>query len=90
MKRAVSRRVDTLTNAFESVLRVGSKPNTNGYITYPSVARNLCAEHRVVNNSASSVDEDGKHTNNIEWFWAHLKSTIEREMARRDVIFNIC
>lgn len=79
LQRVPNRTINTLTRTFEGVISIGSLLHTDGYPTYPSVAENLCISHRVVNHSRSFVAEDGTHTNNIEGFWAHLKSSMRKE-----------
>jgi len=56
---------------------------TNGYT---SIARNLNFRHHIINNTESFRTEDGTHTNNIEGFGGHMKSTMKKE---NDVFFGM-
>ncbi|KAG0423579.1 hypothetical protein DMUE_6139, partial [Dictyocoela muelleri] len=47
---------------------------TDGYPSYPSVARRLGVEHKIVSHSEGFKAPDGTHINNIESLWATLKS----------------
>lgn len=51
----------------------------DGYPSTPGLAGNLYLDHHVVNHSMGFRSPDGKHTNNIESFWSHLKSSMRRE-----------
>ncbi|KCZ77790.1 hypothetical protein H311_01194, partial [Anncaliia algerae PRA109] len=79
LKRVVNRQIDTLTRALIGYVSVGSVFCTDGYPSYPSVARNLGIEHHVVNHSIGFVSPDGTHTNNIEGFWSTLKSEMRKQ-----------
>lgn len=79
LKRVENRQVVTLTRLFESVICVESKLYSDGYPSYPGVARNLGIDHNVCNHTHGFVAEDGTHTNNIEGFWSHLKSSMRKE-----------
>ena len=79
IKRVPNRQSETLRTTLEGVVRVGSILCTDGYPSYPSVAANLSCLHRIVNHSEGFVSQDGTHTNNIESFWSHLKSTMRKE-----------
>ncbi|KAG0438105.1 hypothetical protein DMUE_3302 [Dictyocoela muelleri] len=79
LKRLPDRRISTITQALEGIVHVGSILCSDGYPSYPAVAENLCLEHRVVNHSRDFVNEEGEHTNDIESFWSHLKSSMRKE-----------
>lgn len=70
-----------MTRVFEPVVSVGSILHSDGYPSYLAVADNLNLAHHVVNHSRGFVSVDGTHTNNIEGFGAHLKSSIRKEMV---------
>ncbi|KAG0437596.1 hypothetical protein DMUE_3600, partial [Dictyocoela muelleri] len=81
------RRINTLSEALEGLIAMGSILYTDGHPSYPAVAENLCLEHRVVNHSEGFKSVDGIHTNNIEGFWACLKSNMRKEHGvKRDNI----
>lgn len=85
--RVPDRTSTTITRYFEGIIRVGSILHSDGYPSYPSVANNLSIEHHVVNHSRGFISPDGTHTNNIEGFWAHMKSTMRKESGvKRDII----
>ena len=73
VKRIPDRKAETLTKVLESVIGVCSNFCTDGYPSYPEVARNLHVVHHVVNHSLGFKSEDGTHKNNIEGFCAILK-----------------
>lgn len=79
LKRVENRKVNTLTNVLDGVIRVGSLLYTDGYPSYPRVADNLTLEHHVVNHSEGFIAHDGTHTNNQEGFWSHLKGLMRKE-----------
>jgi hypothetical protein len=79
LKRVENRQIMTMTGAFDGVICVGSILYSDGHPSYPGVTRNLGLTHQVVNHSVGFVAEDGTHTNNIEGFWAHLKSCMRKE-----------
>ncbi|KAG0437747.1 hypothetical protein DMUE_3510 [Dictyocoela muelleri] len=79
LKRVINRQINTLTDALIGKIGVCSKLNTDGYPSYPGVADNLCLEHEVVNHSEGFISLNGTHTNNIEGFWSHLKSSMRKE-----------
>ena len=54
---------------------------TDGHPSYSFVARNLNFRHYIVNDSEGFGSEDGTHTNKIEGFGDHMKSTMKNEMA---------
>lgn len=74
-----NRTIDTIYNVLRSIIRPGSVLHTDGYASYPEVARRLNCLHRVVNHSQGFISEDGIHTNNIEGFWSHLKGQMRAE-----------
>lgn len=87
VKKVENRRIVTLSRALEGVILVGSILRSDGHPSYPEVAKNLSVVHHVVNHSLGFVAPDGSHTNNIEGFWAHLKSEMRRENGvKRDNI----
>ncbi|KAG0422152.1 hypothetical protein DMUE_6233 [Dictyocoela muelleri] len=79
LKRLENRKAITITESLEGIVRVGSILCSDGYPSYPTVAVNLHLHHRVVNHSTGFVNDEGYHTNNIESFWSHLKSTMIKE-----------
>lgn len=79
LKRIENRTISALTNALAGNVQPGSILHTDGYASYPRVAANLNLAHRIVNHNAGFVTIDGIHTNNIEGFWAHLKSSMRKE-----------
>ncbi|KAG0429306.1 hypothetical protein DMUE_5748 [Dictyocoela muelleri] len=79
VKRIKNREKDTLENAMEGLIGVGSKLHTDGHPSYPIVAKNLGLNHKVVIHSEGFKAPDGTHTNNIEGFWAVLKSSMRKE-----------
>lgn len=79
LQRVVNRQINTLTQALERVIHVGSKMYSDGHPSYPRVATNIGVDHFIVNHSLGFTNADGDHTNNIEAFWAHLKATMRRE-----------
>ena len=78
VKRIPDRKAETLTKVLESVIGVCPNFCTDGYPSYPEVARNLHAVHHVVNHSLGFKSEDGTHKNNIEGFWAILKDKMRK------------
>lgn len=79
LKRIPNRRIETLTEVLGKSLLIGTMLFSDGYPSYPSVAENLGVSHRVVNHNRGFINEDGTHTNNIEGFWSHLKSSMRKE-----------
>jgi hypothetical protein len=79
VKRIENRQIMTLSESLESVIFVGSRLFTDGHPSYPGVASNLSLVHSVVNHNRGFVASDGTHTNNIEGFWSHLKSSMRKE-----------
>lgn len=79
LKRVENRQITTLSNALEGIILVGSNLVSDGYPTYPGVALNLYLNHNVVNHTLGFVAPDGSHSNSIEGFWSHLKSTMRKE-----------
>ncbi|KAG0441447.1 hypothetical protein DMUE_1044 [Dictyocoela muelleri] len=55
------------------------KFHTDGYPSYPRVAENLCLDNKVSLHNNSFICTDGTHTNNIDNYCAHLKSTMRKE-----------
>ncbi|MGL6132098.1 MAG: IS1595 family transposase, partial [Fusobacteriaceae bacterium] len=81
VKRIANRQASSLTIAIDGSISIGSVLTSDGYPSYPYVARSLGIEHRVVNYSRNFVADDGTHTNNIESFWAHLKKSCEMNVV---------
>lgn len=79
LKRVDNRRITTITDCLRGSINLGSVLVSDGHASYPSVARNLNLVHHVVNHSLGFVGPDGTHSNNIEGFWSHLKSTMRKE-----------
>jgi hypothetical protein len=79
LKKLENRQIETITEALEGVICVGSWFYTDGYSSYPQVARNLGLRHKVVNHSLGFVTQDGIHTNGIEGFWASVKEKMRNE-----------
>lgn len=79
LKRIKNRQSETITNALEGVISVGSWFYTDGYPSYPQVALNLGLRHKVVNHTYGFVSFDGTHTNGIEGFWASVKEKMRNE-----------
>ena len=79
VKRIPDRKAETLTKVLESVIGVCSNFCTDGYPSYPEVARNLHVVHHVLNHSLGFKSEDGTHKNNIEGFCAILKDKMRKE-----------
>lgn len=79
LKRVENRRIETLTNDLEGLIHVGSMLRSDGHPSYPSFAANLHCSHSVVNHTNGFINEEGIHTNNIEAFWSHLKSSMRKE-----------
>lgn len=79
LKRIPDRTIESMTAAFNGILREGSVLYSDGHRSYPQVARNLNLQHSIVNHSVGFVAPDGTHTNNMEGFWAHLKSSMRKE-----------
>jgi hypothetical protein len=77
--RIPDRTVNSITETLRGVIHNNVTLLTDGHPSYPSVARNLSCNHRVVNHSHGFVALDGTHTNNIEGFWSHLKSSMRKE-----------
>ncbi|KAF0985877.1 hypothetical protein HZS_2585 [Henneguya salminicola] len=50
LKRVANRKITTLSRLFEDAIYVGSKLCSDGYPSYPGVARNLGISHNVVNH----------------------------------------
>ncbi|KAG0431059.1 hypothetical protein DMUE_5597 [Dictyocoela muelleri] len=61
------------------LIGVGSKLHTDARLSYPTVAINLGLNHKVVIHTEGFKAPDGTHTNNIEGFWAGLKSSMRKE-----------
>ena len=74
-----NRRIDTLSQILEGIIATGSSFYTDGYPSYPGVSNNLHLEHIVVNHNAGFISFDRTHTNNIESFWPHLKTSMRKE-----------
>jgi len=53
--------------------------NTDSHQSYPAATRNLGLDHNVVNHAEKFCASDGTHTNNIERFWVHMKSSMRKE-----------
>lgn len=79
LTKVPNRSINTLTEYLLGKIRIGSLLCTDGYPSYPGVADNLALNHRVVNHSMGFVGSDGTHTNNIEAFWSHMKSSMRKE-----------
>lgn len=79
ISRIPDRTITSITNALQGIIRNDVNLLTDGHPSYPSVARNLNCVHRNVNHSVGFVAPDGTHTNNIEGFWSHLKSSMRKE-----------
>ncbi|KAG0422598.1 hypothetical protein DMUE_6197, partial [Dictyocoela muelleri] len=79
LKRVKDRQVETLTRALEDKIMVCSQLHSDGHPSYPGVCMNLNLSHKVVIHIEGFKGIDGPHTNNIEGFWSHLKSTMRKE-----------
>lgn len=79
IKRIENRKIESISEAFEGVIKVGSLLYTDGYRSYPQAAENLGLVHSIVNHSMGFISPDGIHTNNQEGFWAHLKASMRKE-----------
>lgn len=77
--RVPDRTVESFTEAMRGRIVRGSRLYTDGHASYPQTARNLGLIHRTVNHSLGFRAPDGTHTNNIEGFWSHMKSTMRKE-----------
>lgn len=87
LKRVPNRRIDSLSMAMEGTILLGSTVFSDGYPSYPGVCENLYFNHHVVNHNHGFVASDGTHTNSIEGFWSHLKSSMRKENGvKRDKI----
>lgn len=87
LKKIPDRRIESLTSALEGKIRVNSEMHTDGHPSYPAVANNLAVNHKIVNHSRGFRSEDRTHTNGIEGFWAHLKTSMRKEHGvKRDDI----
>lgn len=87
IRRVENRQANTITEALEGNIGVGTIFHTDGYPSYPQVAQNLSLMHRVVNHTEGFVANDGTHTNLIEGFWANLKERMRAEhgVARQNI-----
>jgi transposase-like protein len=85
--RIPNRTVETITRVLENKIGVGSILVSDGYPSYPGLARNLGLTHRVVNHSIGFVNENGDHTNGIENVWSQMKSVmnIQHGVKREDI-----
>ncbi|KAG0418897.1 hypothetical protein EQH57_0633 [Dictyocoela roeselum] len=79
VRKVENRQAPTLTDVIGNRINVFSLFCTDGYPSYPIVARNLDLEHKIVNHSEGFVAPDGTHTNNIESLWAILKSEMRKQ-----------
>ncbi|KAG0436814.1 hypothetical protein DMUE_4038 [Dictyocoela muelleri] len=79
LQRVDDRRSNTITQVLLGKIYVASVLHTDGYPSYPEVARNLGVRHKVVNHTLGIVNAEGIHTNNIRGFWSDLKSTMRKE-----------
>ncbi|KAG0437301.1 hypothetical protein DMUE_3771 [Dictyocoela muelleri] len=79
IKRVQNREINTLEFAMNGLIGVGSKLHTDGHPSYPTVARYLGLNHKVVIHTEGLKAPDGTPTNNIEGFWAGLKSSMRKE-----------
>ncbi|KAG0441833.1 hypothetical protein DMUE_0763 [Dictyocoela muelleri] len=79
VKKVDNRAISVLTKAMEGLIGVGSTLHTDGHPSYPRVSANLSVHHKVVIHSEGFKAPDGTHTNNIEGFWAGLKSFIRKD-----------
>ncbi|KAG0438963.1 hypothetical protein DMUE_2765 [Dictyocoela muelleri] len=73
------KRINKFSEDLEGLIAMESILYTDGHLSYPAVAENLCLEHRLVNHSEGFKSVYGIHTNNIEGFWVCLKSNIRKE-----------
>ncbi|KAG0435617.1 hypothetical protein DMUE_4640 [Dictyocoela muelleri] len=74
-----NRSIECLSEALENKIGVGSVLHSDGHPSYPSVARNLGLEHRVLNHSVGFLAIYGTHINNIENVWSRMKSKMNKE-----------
>lgn len=87
VQRVQNRRTSTLTNVLEPITRVNTILVSDGYPSYPRVARNLSLRHEVVNHSEGFINEDGTHTNGAEGLWSVMKGEMRRQngVKREDI-----
>lgn len=79
LSRIIDRRIPTITECIGNIILPGSIVYTDGHPSYPRIATNLNLSHHVVNHSIGFVSNEGIHTNNIECFWSHLKTSMRKE-----------
>ncbi|KAG0420323.1 hypothetical protein DMUE_6346, partial [Dictyocoela muelleri] len=64
IKRVRNKEINTLEFAMKGIIGVGSKLHIDGHPSYPTVARNLGLNHKVVIHTEGFKAPDGTHTNN--------------------------
>lgn len=68
-----NRKIETMTNIMKSKIIQGTVIISDGYPSYPTAVKNFGSIHHVVQHKNEFVNKDGKHTNDIENLWSHLK-----------------
>lgn len=77
--RVENRKINTLSECLKNYIFPNSILFTDGHPSYPAVSNNLMCQHYVVNHNHGFVADDGTHTNSIEGFWSHVKSSMRKE-----------
>ncbi|KAG0441338.1 hypothetical protein DMUE_1116 [Dictyocoela muelleri] len=78
-KRVRNKEIHTLKYAMNGLIGFGSKLHTDGQPSYPTVAKNLGLNHKLVIHSEGFKAPNENHTNNIEGFCGELKSSMRKK-----------